>query len=755
MTISTSDITSGPYTGNDIVDTFAYDFLITDESELRVIQTDTTGAQLVLVLNTDYTVTGVGTESGGNVIMTTPLVLNYTLFIRSDIQPLQATDFDSQGGFFPEVHESAFDKLTLLIQQLEDSAMRGFGISQDINIDGLFTLDADAAARAGKKLGFDDTGDLVLASVLDATTIDQNDLDKRYGVVFATTAAMIAANPVSIDGELVTLNAGMTVHTQSRITAGDEGGATYIIVTSQAADEFGDHTLANGNVAVLQHSDVHFCKQYGAVGDGVTDDSAVYTAMMAAATAGDTIRSTNGTYILSGLLLPYALTIQADVGAVYKLPANTDDHIFRAITADGSKFLGGSVDGNQSNQATRDRFGGLIVITDSAASKGYLVDGIKFTDIAAIGVYAGNTNNVTVQNCYLRNIDSACIFGTADSGLSMFGFNVNNNTIDQSAKSVARTFHTCISLSRDVSGAPGVMQHYRITNNNVRGTANTVTETNAVGIGARADKGVIANNVLWDGWMGISVDYGLEVACTGNTVYHPNGYGIEIAHSSRTTVTGNTINGDSVTNEGIITTGLTGVTSGNNVVSSNTIRGCTGNSITAAGLTGTDNHINIYSNNLCEDKGINLVNSNYSIISSNILLGTGSGNAITLDATDNVTIVGNLIKDFTNKVVTFNGTPATVTDIQITGNSWGSAPANPLVDFGGTTFGERIQVISNSPGRDIVDVKNDVIRGSVTGTPEGVVTAGVGSTLMREDGGAGTSFYVKETGAGNTGWVAK
>jgi len=41
------------------------------------------------------------------------------------------------------------------------------------------------------------------------------------------------------------------------------------------------------------------------------------------------------------------------------------------------------------------------------------------------------------------------------------------------------------------------------------------------------------------------------------------------------------------------------------------------------------------------------------------------------------------------------------------------------------------------------------------GTPEGVLAAPVGSTYARTDGGAGTSFYVKESGTGNTGWVAK
>jgi Pectate lyase superfamily protein len=41
------------------------------------------------------------------------------------------------------------------------------------------------------------------------------------------------------------------------------------------------------------------------------------------------------------------------------------------------------------------------------------------------------------------------------------------------------------------------------------------------------------------------------------------------------------------------------------------------------------------------------------------------------------------------------------------------------------------------------------------GSPQGVVTAPVGSVFLRTDGGAGTVFYVKESGTGNTGWVAK
>ena len=44
---------------------------------------------------------------------------------------------------------------------------------------------------------------------------------------------------------------------------------------------------------------------------------------------------------------------------------------------------------------------------------------------------------------------------------------------------------------------------------------------------------------------------------------------------------------------------------------------------------------------------------------------------------------------------------------------------------------------------------------SGAGSPEGSVNAVVGSVYTRTDGGAGTTLYVKEAGSGNVGWVAK
>jgi hypothetical protein len=48
-------------------------------------------------------------------------------------------------------------------------------------------------------------------------------------------------------------------------------------------------------------------------------------------------------------------------------------------------------------------------------------------------------------------------------------------------------------------------------------------------------------------------------------------------------------------------------------------------------------------------------------------------------------------------------------------------------------------------------------RGTISGSgsPSGVYYAAVGTMYIRTDGGSSTTLYIKESGTGNTGWVAK
>jgi len=58
-------------------------------------------------------------------------------------------------------------------------------------------------------------------------------------------------------------------------------------------------------------------------------------------------------------------------------------------------------------------------------------------------------------------------------------------------------------------------------------------------------------------------------------------------------------------------------------------------------------------------------------------------------------------------------------------------------------------------GIDFSSTASGIMWRAGTGSPEGSVTASVGSLYTRSDGGAGTTLYVKESGSGNTGWVGK
>ncbi len=117
MTVST-EVDHNEYTGNGVTTSFPYTFRVFKESDLVVQVVDLDENIAVLALDTDYTVTGAGGYNGGNVILSKALANGYQISISRDLPVTQETDLRNQGKFFAEVHEDAFDKLTMLIQQV-------------------------------------------------------------------------------------------------------------------------------------------------------------------------------------------------------------------------------------------------------------------------------------------------------------------------------------------------------------------------------------------------------------------------------------------------------------------------------------------------------------------------------------------------------------------------------------------------------------------------------------------------------------
>ncbi|HGY4928472.1 TPA: hypothetical protein ACNVCI_001206 [Citrobacter braakii] len=117
MTVST-EVDHNDYTGNGVTTSFPYTFRIFKKSDLVVQVVDLNENITELILDTDYTVTGAGGYTGGNVVLSAPLANGYQISISRELPVTQETDLRNQGKFFAEVHEDAFDKLTMLIQQV-------------------------------------------------------------------------------------------------------------------------------------------------------------------------------------------------------------------------------------------------------------------------------------------------------------------------------------------------------------------------------------------------------------------------------------------------------------------------------------------------------------------------------------------------------------------------------------------------------------------------------------------------------------
>ena len=117
MTVS-STTTKVSYSGNGSTTVFAYTFKIFADADLTVIvRTDSTGAEVTKTLTTDYTVSGAGNVSGGNVTFVTAPASGETVVIKRNLALTQSTDYTPNDPFPAASHEDALDRQMFIAQQ--------------------------------------------------------------------------------------------------------------------------------------------------------------------------------------------------------------------------------------------------------------------------------------------------------------------------------------------------------------------------------------------------------------------------------------------------------------------------------------------------------------------------------------------------------------------------------------------------------------------------------------------------------------
>jgi hypothetical protein len=166
MTISSTTVKNS-YSGNGSNDTFVYGFKIFANTDLQVIIRSAAGTETTKTLTTHYTVTGVGSSSGGNVVFTAgniPTATETVVLIRN-VPQTQAIDYIANDPFPAETHEEGLDRATMTTQQVQEELNRSIKLSRTNTMTSTeFTV--GATDRANKVLAFDSSGELSVTQEL-------------------------------------------------------------------------------------------------------------------------------------------------------------------------------------------------------------------------------------------------------------------------------------------------------------------------------------------------------------------------------------------------------------------------------------------------------------------------------------------------------------------------------------------------------------------------------------------------------------
>jgi hypothetical protein len=212
MTVSSTTVKNS-YSGDGSNDTFVYGFKIFASSDLQVIIRSATGTETTKTLTTDYTVTGVGTASGGNVVFEAAAIptATETVVLIRNVPQTQAIDYIANDPFPAETHEEGLDRATMTIQQMQEEINRSIKLSKTNTMTSTeFTV--AAADRANKILAFDSTGEISVTQELGTykgtdTTVTteayvQRDIVKSTSAAELNNVYICVAN--SVVGDLLT-----------------------------------------------------------------------------------------------------------------------------------------------------------------------------------------------------------------------------------------------------------------------------------------------------------------------------------------------------------------------------------------------------------------------------------------------------------------------------------------------------------------------------------------------------------------------
>lgn len=866
MTISSTVRKAGPFVGNGTASAFPFYFKVFQASDLLVVKLATsTSIEQTLALTTDYTVAlnpDQDSNPGGTVTLVAgALATGFTLTITSDISNLQPTDITNQGGFYPEVIEDSLDRATIQIQQLQEESDRALTLPLSTPSSVSTEL---PPPQANYLIGWNEDADGLqnfdggsLATVVAYGTA-RGDIFSGDGI---QTVFVLTSNPgaqanldVSISG--VTQRPGLDYTwisgTNVTFTSPPPAGTNNILIRywlglPQGYTDSANSTFIQSGVSAIQRTvqnklrEFISVKDFGAVGDGVTDDTNALATAAASLQNGQTLYFPNGTYLISYQGAPYSsvngntvmpfngksdLAFISDSATIKINNHNITTYgglMFMSFTScKRVKISGFNFDmtfTGVNTSASYYPFVGAIITSDSAGAFStlcsdfivekctfklfhpygqfalsgapYLGDpnnGYKMLSLFFDGVYTATTYATQNRNVTVRDIT----FLDGHNGYGVWFWAWNDCTVDNVS---ALSWVGKVSNSNGTfagGGLPCIRYHQfycegiKVVNSYFRakpcderliagfeGNATLVgLTTNNSDVDLTNGYSLVENNIfiLGNGDAANSMsDYGFYADCYGDIIVQGNTFDGIVTSTPNSTADSECVRYNASATGGnghgtfICSNNIFGSYSSanNNIVFSNgsvsprrcKLFICTGN-ISATQfqyfLTMPDPplggnggcRMTIISNNTIDGTLNTIYDKNNSNSRAIVLIST--------DVNDQVFVLNNQIRS-KNIGLFFNQIIACVPFLA--GNSFYDVPN---IEAGVVT------VTNSYLDKFFVDTNGAIYpnRGSIfwttgAGSPEGVVTAPVGSLYSRTNGGANTTLYVKESGSGNTGWVGK
>jgi hypothetical protein len=571
-------------------------------------------------------------------------------------------------------------------------------------------------------------------------SIPQVQGDERYGVIFETTGAMQASSPV----------VGQSFETQGFTTAGDGGGADYIVELGDTSNAFDRLLNANGTTSVLQVGIDLDVRQFGA-GVGAADDSPALQAVSsfvvahdyqavhsAVSKAGVKVIPLKGTFVLlskvvSPDMIVWDITPETVIdetkltGAVWKNG--------RHINAIHSGILENATSLSVRAGVPLDDVSGVYGITteDAISTNGpphsvtlQLENGTEIVPLTLTGTTYTATNVVYTNTLDLSDVKT----GATITSLGSTTHTAIITGLDEGAKTIA-----VAGGWRPFTGSPG----------------STGTPTNG-------------DDAAIDYWGKIWAQNTNVTLASGHPTTKMAGYELGMLNSQQDAPVF-----DPTVEQNPSVWGFDAINLGTFKGSAAHLARAGG---TAAWRTGFASFGSEIAFQVLEKTSFNNTTAFDAIIENGRLLKCTRGGQLSYSVQSSG-IIEQGRQDVAQTTTTDLHSSGNVNDYDVRLESvGGSASAGegtytirslvvqilgvlrPVTD-NVSDFGQlalrwlNVFAVQFRPG------DGTVIWTSGTGTPEAAVSAPIGSLFTRTDGGASTTLYIKESGAGNTGWVAK